>query len=79
MEGSAGRTQGWQRGGDSFRQGGRTELARGGRVGIGPGGRGQGGIGGSGIGPLTLVAGAKKFFQDVSDDFGRDSRVPSRR
>ncbi|KAF2996791.1 hypothetical protein E8E13_000250 [Curvularia kusanoi] len=59
-----GRTQDWQRGGDSSHQDGRTKLARGGRGGIGTGGRGQGGIGGSGIGPLTLVAGAKKFFQD---------------
>jgi hypothetical protein len=39
----------------------------GGRGGIVGGGLG-GGIAGNGIGPLSLVAGAKKLFQDVSGD-----------
>lgn len=58
MDGFRGRTDGWQRGDESSRQSSRMELSG--------GGRGQGGIGGSGIGPLSLVAGAKKLFQDVS-------------
>jgi hypothetical protein len=61
---------GWQRGGDPSRGVGRFESsggALGGSVGGGRGG-GRGGIAGSGIGPLTLVEGAKKLFQDVSED-----------
>lgn len=58
MDGFRGRTEGWQRGDVSSRQSSRMELSG--------GGRSQGGIGGSGIGPLSLVAGAKKLFQDVS-------------
>lgn len=78
-----GRMDGWQRGGESSRGGGRIGLLGGGRGGIvgrgvggavGAVGRGRGGmVGGggitsSGIGPLTLVEGAKKLFQDVSGD-----------
>jgi hypothetical protein len=59
-----GRMVGWQRVGESSGGGdGRTGLLRGGRSGLG-----GGGIVGSGVGPLTLVAGAKKLFQDVSED-----------
>jgi hypothetical protein len=47
-------------------QGIRASPNGGGRVGFVRGG--LDGIGGSGIGPLTLVAGAKKLFQDVSGD-----------
>jgi hypothetical protein len=59
-----GRKEGWQRGGESFPRGDQFGLG-GGRDSI-VGGRG--GIAGSGIGPLTLVEGAKKLFQDVSRD-----------
>jgi hypothetical protein len=54
------------RGGLLGREGG-MGLGRGRMVGDGGGGIG-GGIGGSGLGPLSLVAGAKKLFQDVSGD-----------
>jgi hypothetical protein len=50
-----GRMEGRQRGGDSSGGGGRIGLV-------------EDGITGSGIGPLTLVAGVKKLFQDVSVD-----------
>jgi hypothetical protein len=81
-----GRTEGWQRGGESSREGSGIGPVRGGRSGILGGGilgggilgggilgggilgGGRGGIAGNGIGPLTLVAGAKKFFQNVSGD-----------
>ena len=53
-----GRMDGWQRGGESSRGAGR----------IGPSGGGRGGIAGSSVGPLTLVEGAKKLFQDVSGE-----------
>jgi hypothetical protein len=49
--------EGWQGGGESSCGDGR----------IGLGGGGLGGIA-SGIGPLTLVEGVKKLFQDVSGD-----------
>lgn len=66
MEGFGSRTEGWQRGGGPSHQGGQMEHTSDGQSGIGRAGRGQRGIGGSGIGPLTLVAGAKKLLQDVS-------------
>jgi hypothetical protein len=71
--------EGWQRGGEFSRAGrdivggGRSGTVGEGRRGIVGGGRGgilggsRGGIAGTDIGPLTLVAGAKKLFQDVSE------------
>jgi hypothetical protein len=54
---------------------GRSGIVCGGRDGILDGSRG--GIAGSNIDPLTLVAGAKKLFQDVSEDgFGCISAFP---
>jgi hypothetical protein len=60
-----GRMDGWQRGGDASRGGARIGFGGVNRNGIVDGGRG--GIAGSGIGPLILVEGAKKLFQDVSE------------
>jgi hypothetical protein len=58
--------QGWQREGESSREGGRIGLVRGGRSGrrviVG------GGLGGISPLPLALIAGAKKLLQDVSGD-----------
>jgi hypothetical protein len=53
-----GRIEGRQREGESSCGDGRIGLV----------GSGQSGIAGSVISPLTLVAGAKKLFQDVSED-----------
>jgi hypothetical protein len=60
---ASGRMEGRQRGGESSRGGGRIGLLGAHRSGLG-----GGGIAGSGFGPLTLVAGAKKLLQDVSED-----------